>query len=90
VGRIAIHAVPNARSTEGAGRHGAALKIRLAARPEEGRANAELLRFVAETLGVPKSSVRLARGASSREKVIEVDGLDDGTLGRLLGGAPPG
>lgn len=53
-----------------------ALRLRLRARPVEGEANAALVRFLAEALGVPKSAVVLARGDRSRLKRLEVDGLD--------------
>jgi hypothetical protein len=54
--------------------HGDAVKVRLAAPPVDGAANEELIRFVAERLGVPRSAVRIAAGATSRRKVVEVDG----------------
>lgn len=71
--RLAIHVVPNARVTEAAGRHGAAFKIKVAAPPRDGAANAELVRFLAERLGVAKSAVRLVHGASSRAKLFAVN-----------------
>jgi len=49
--RLTLHVQPRARRTEVAGLHGAALKIRLAAPPENGAANDELVRFLAEQLG---------------------------------------
>ncbi|WP_339914340.1 DUF167 domain-containing protein [uncultured Brevundimonas sp.] len=55
----------------------AILKVRVRARPVEGEANAALLKFLAKTLGVPKSAVTLQRGGQSRLKMIRVDGLDD-------------
>lgn len=58
-----------------AGLHGAALKVRLAAPPVDGTANDELVRFVAERLGVPRRAVRLVAGAGARRKVVEVDGV---------------
>lgn len=54
--------------------HGDAVKVRLAAPPVDGAANDELIRFVAERLGVPRAAVRIAAGATSRRKVVEVDG----------------
>jgi uncharacterized protein YggU (UPF0235/DUF167 family) len=49
------------------------IKIRIAARPERGEANAELLAFVSRSLGIPRRAVRVAAGHASRDKVIEVD-----------------
>ena len=53
------------------------LKVRVRARPVEGEANEALIRLLAKALGVPRSSVFLARGGQSRLKMIEVVGLDD-------------
>lgn len=55
----------------------AVLKVRVRARPVEGEANTALLKFLAKTLGVPKSAVTLQRGGQSRLKMIQIDGLDD-------------
>ena len=86
--RVAVHVQPRARRTEVAGMHGDAVKVRLAAPPVDGAANEELVRFVAERLGVPRSAVRIAAGAASRRKVVEVDGMGaDAVRAALL--APP-
>lgn len=55
----------------------AVLKVRVRARPVEGEANVALLKFLAKSLGVPKSAVTLQRGGQSRLKMIHIDGLDD-------------
>ncbi len=60
------------------------LKVRVRARPVEGEANEALVKLLAKTLGVPRSSVALTRGAQSRLKMIAVDTLDDeGVRARL-------
>jgi uncharacterized protein (TIGR00251 family) len=69
---ISVHVQPNARSTGIAGRHGEALKIRVAAPPLDSRANQLVIDLIAEKLGVPKSRVSLRRGRRSRAKLIEV------------------
>jgi uncharacterized protein (TIGR00251 family) len=71
---LTLHIQPGAKKTEVAGEHGDALKIRLAAPPVDGKANAALLAFIAERLGVPKSAVTLKSGQASRRKVVEVEG----------------
>lgn len=73
---LTLHIQPGAKKTEFAGLHGDALKIRLAAPPVDGKANDALAKFVAETLGIPKSSVSLKSGQTSRRKVLEVIGAD--------------
>jgi uncharacterized protein (TIGR00251 family) len=57
------------------GERDGAVLIRISAPPVDGKANAGLIAFVAKTLGVPKGSVAIVRGETSRNKVIRVDGL---------------
>lgn len=71
---LTLHIQPGAKRSEVAGLHGDALKIRLAAPPIEGRANEALLRFVADSFGVPLRQVELLRGAQSRHKTVRVGG----------------
>ncbi|CAK0773144.1 DUF167 domain-containing protein YggU (modular protein) [Gammaproteobacteria bacterium] len=68
--KLRTHVQPGARSDEIVGLHGDALKIRLAAPALEGRANARLLRFVADLFSVPLQQVTLVRGVSGRSKQI--------------------
>ncbi|HEX7119778.1 MAG TPA: DUF167 domain-containing protein [Longimicrobiales bacterium] len=83
--RIPVRAQPRASRSELAGEYDGALKVRLAAPPVEGAANAELVRLLAKTLGVPKSSVRVVSGESGRNKVVEVDGVGIDDVARALG-----
>ena len=69
---LVLHVQPGSRRTEVAGTFGDALKVRLAAPPIDGRANAELARWLAEAFGVPKRSVTLLRGAASRDKTVRI------------------
>lgn len=71
---LTLHVQPGARRTEVAGVHGDALKLRLAAPPVEGKANAELVRFLAAALGVSPRAVTLVAGATSRRKRVAVAG----------------
>ncbi len=80
---LTLHIQPGAKKTEVAGQHGEALKIRLAAPPVDGKANEALLRFVAETLGLPKSAVSLKSGQTSRRKVLEISGATSEAVARL-------
>lgn len=75
--RVTIHAQPGAKRTQLAGQHGEAIKIRVQSPPIEGRANEELLRFLAETLRVARSHVSLIRGDKSRSKVFEIRGVSE-------------
>jgi len=78
---LRVRATPNAKRSEILGwledpLCGRVLKVRVAAPPVEGKANAALKVFLAKSLGLPKSGVRLARGAASRIKTFEIP---DGT-----------
>jgi len=60
------------------------LKIRLAAPPVDGKANAALIAFVADRLGLAKSAVHLKSGQTSRRKVLEVVAAPEDGAQRLL------
>lgn len=64
------------------------LKARVSAPPVEGEANAALTVLLARTLGVSKSSVRIAAGQTGRLKQVEVEGLDPADLARAFGPFP--
>jgi uncharacterized protein len=79
---LRLTVVPGARRTEVVGLYGDRLKVRVAAAPEKGAANQELLSFLARALGLPKTSLRLL-GAHSRAKVVEVLDLSPDLAHRL-------
>ena len=70
--RLAVHATPGAKRTEAAGAHGDALRVRLAAPPVDGKANAALIDWAAAAFGVPKKRVRLLHGAVGRSKMLAI------------------
>lgn len=84
--RIPVRAQPRASRSELAGEYDGAIKIRLAAPPVEGEANAELVRFLAKVLGVPRSAVRVVSGETGRNKWVEVEGVDPDAVIRALVG----
>lgn len=89
--RLTLHVLPRAARSAVAGPRGDAVKVRLAAPPVGGAANAELVRFLAERLGVRKDAVRLVAGASGRRKVVAIEGLEAAeALRRLLTPSPAG
>lgn len=61
------------------------LRVRIAAPAVDGRANKELIRFLAAQLDLPPSALRLAKGSSTRFKTVEVDGLSLEEIERSLG-----
>lgn len=70
--RLSVHVQPGAASTEACGEHDGRLKLRLAAAPVDGRANAALIDWLARRLGVPRRAVRISAGASARRKTVEL------------------
>jgi uncharacterized protein (TIGR00251 family) len=82
---IRLHVQPRASRTELAGRHGSALKIRLAAPPVDGAANEALLDFLAERLGVPRRAMTLEHGHTGRAKTVRADGVTLAVARRTLG-----
>jgi uncharacterized protein YggU (UPF0235/DUF167 family) len=69
------------------GRHGAAWKVRVAAPPEHGRANAALVELLTGVLDIPRDRVRLLAGTSGKDKVIEIEGMATAEAERLLAAA---
>lgn len=78
--RLSILATPKASRSEVVGWQEGALKVRIAAPPVDGKANAELLKFLAKYLGVAKRDVVLASGEGSRRKVVEFVALSEAEL----------
>jgi uncharacterized protein len=85
--RVRLRVSPRATRSEVVGRHGDAWRIRVAAPPEGGRANAAALALVAEAVAVPRADVRLTGGAASRDKVVEVSGVEAAEVDRRLADA---
>ena len=87
--RLKLHVTPRAREDGLAGWQGDSLRVRVRARPEKGLANEAALRLLARRLNVPRSRLALVRGATSRDKLVEVEGLSEDELRARLGRAPP-
>lgn len=71
---LTLHIQPGARTSEVAGLHGEALKIRLAAPPVDGKANAALIEFLAQRLDIPRTRIDLISGTSLRHKRLRIHG----------------
>ena len=82
--RVSIRVQPRA-STDGiAGLHGDALKIRLTAPPVDGAANESLVNFLSGAFGIPARDVTIVAGSSSRSKIVELTGVTEDRVRRLL------
>ena len=75
---------PRARQDEIAGERNGALVVRVVAPPVDGKANEAARKLIARRLGVAAGRVSVARGSSSRDKLIEVEGMDAEGLRREL------
>lgn len=87
--RLLVKVTPGASKTQARGWHEGALRIAVAAPPDKGRANSELIRFLSEQLQLSKSSVILAKGATSRLKELLIEGSSQEQIERLFGRPSP-
>ncbi len=87
--RLKLRVTPKSRADEILGlREDGVLHVRVSAAPEEGKANEAVLKLLSRALGLPKGSVRIKGGAASRDKWIELDGIDAAGLAQRLGQRP--
>jgi hypothetical protein len=82
---LRVRVQPRASRDGLSGERDGALVVRLVAPPVEGAANEALSRFLARTLGVAPSAVRVVSGAAGRNKVVSVSGLDAAAARERLG-----
>ena len=78
--RVRLRVQASARHDEVVAIRDGVVVIRVSAPAVEGRANESLRRLLAKRLDVPKSAITIVRGQHSRDKVIEIDGIDQSTL----------
>ena len=81
--RLTVRVAPKAARSRVLGLADGALKVAVAAPPEDGKANAALIETLAEALGVPRRDVVLAAGAASRRKLVDVAGDPARLLARV-------
>lgn len=83
---INLYVQPNARCNAIVGFKDGVLHVKVAAPPQKGEANAELINFISRSLGIGKSSMAIERGFTSRNKVVSITGLGrDDIIQRLRG-----
>lgn len=70
--KVALKITPNAKKSRFVGMQGGVLHVKIAAPAVDGRANAELVRFLAECLSVPRSRITILRGGMARIKLVEL------------------
>jgi uncharacterized protein YggU (UPF0235/DUF167 family) len=82
--RLRLRVVPGAKRDAFVGPYGFGWKVRVAAAPERGAANRAVVALVARTLRVPERDVTLVSGQTTRDKIVELTGIDASELdGRL-------
>lgn len=81
---ISVRVHPNAKKSGLSGSLDGVWQIKVAAPPVKGKANAELLALLSKVLGVGKSNLSIAKGHTSRSKVITVDGLSEAEIMKRL------
>lgn len=81
---LEVRVQPGARRTEIVGRHGDALKVRVAAPAVDGRANDELVVFLARTFGIRRNRVLIRFGSTGRRKRVVLGGTDVDAVAAVL------
>jgi uncharacterized protein (TIGR00251 family) len=84
---LPVRVQPRAGRDEVAGWHGHALRVRVAAPPVGGRANQAVIALLAEALGLPRSSIEVVSGDTSRDKLVRVGRRSLAEIRALLNGA---
>ena len=82
--RLRLSVVPGSAKAGIYGRRGEAWRVRVAAPPEQGRANEAVLRLLAETLSLPRRNLTLLSGHGGREKLVELAGISPEETERRL------
>ncbi len=72
---IVVHVQPNARKNEITGYAAEVLRVKIAAPPIKGKANAELVNFLSQALSIRRGDIAIVRGETSRNKLVEINGL---------------
>jgi uncharacterized protein (TIGR00251 family) len=85
--RVRLRVVPGGRRAGVVGRHGDGWRVRVTAPPERGRATEEVLQLLADVLELRRRDVRVVAGTASRDKVVEVRGVDAAAAAQRLGEA---
>lgn len=81
--RLKVLVQPRARRTQIVGRHADGLKVQVSAPPVDGAANDAVIELLATALRLPRRNLHIVQGASSRQKLVEVDGADTACRQRL-------
>ena len=81
---LKVRVQPRASRDQVVGYRGDQLRLRVAAPPEDGRANEAVIALLARALGLPQSRVSILRGHASRNKLVLIEGVDEAEVQRRL------
>ena len=85
---IRVRVIPNAKHSEVMGRVGSIVRVRISSAAVEGKANDDLIEFLAEFFGVKKSGVSILRGEKGKEKTVQVEGRPEHELEEVMDAIP--
>ncbi len=85
---IRVRAIPNAKHSEVMGRVGSVVRVRVAAPAVDGKANEELIEFLAEFFGVKPRDVAILQGEKGKEKTVEIEGRPEHELEEIMDAIP--
>ena len=81
---IPVRVQPKASYDRITGEHNGSVKVCVTAPPEDGKANAAVIKLLAKKLKQPKSSIRITAGTTSRQKKIHIDGVAAEAIRKML------
>jgi uncharacterized protein (TIGR00251 family) len=84
--RLDIRVHPGAGKNEITGFTGGVLGVKITAQPEKGKANAALVKYLGDILGIAKSRIEIQKGTVSRRKTVTIEGLDMKSIADILAG----
>jgi uncharacterized protein (TIGR00251 family) len=87
---VGIRAVPNAKKTGAVGIYNGMLKVKVSAPPEDGKANREIIEFMAGMLGIRKKDIEIVKGEKSREKTLLIGNISLDKFIEITGGSNAG
>jgi uncharacterized protein (TIGR00251 family) len=85
---IRVRVIANAKHSEVMGRVGSIVRVRISAPAVEGKANQELMEFLAEFFGVNKKGVSILRGEKGKEKTVQIEGRPEHELEDVMDSIP--
>ena len=82
--RLRLRVSPKASMNRLVGWHGEALKLRVTAAPERGKANEAVIALLADALDLPRQAITLVQGETAQDKIVEIAALDEDEIKRRI------